>query len=70
MRDQTFITVTRDERGYMGFNYDFGGCPLEECSLMVSEIVNSLAEMYGAPIDTVMAIVKRGSENLLKHNNP
>jgi hypothetical protein len=54
----------------MGFNYDFGGCPLEECSLMVSEIVNSLAEMYGAPIDTVMAIVKRGSENLLKHNNP
>jgi hypothetical protein len=37
---------------------------------MVSEIVNSLAETYGAPADTVMAIVKRGSENLLKHNNP
>jgi hypothetical protein len=37
---------------------------------MVSEIVNSLAEMYGAPIDTVMAIVKRGAKNLLKHNKP
>ena len=70
MRDQTFIAVTRDARGFVGFKYNFRGCTLEECSLMVSEIVNSLAEMYGAPIDTVMAIVKRGSENLLKHNNP